>query len=65
MAADTAAGAAKTAPAAPRSRKSVTGTRKAVAALFLLPALVLLGANTTQMTLFFSAVRMPSSVNSA
>ncbi len=33
-----------TAPAAPRSRKSVTGTRKAVAALFLLPALVLLGA---------------------
>ncbi|WP_210633885.1 carbohydrate ABC transporter permease [Streptomyces sp. GESEQ-13] len=44
MAADTAAGAAKTAPAAPRSRKSVTGTRKAVAALFLLPALVLLGA---------------------
>ncbi|MGA4985484.1 carbohydrate ABC transporter permease [Streptomyces cellulosae] len=44
MAADTAAGAAKTAPPAPRSRKSVTGTRKAVAALFLLPALVLLGA---------------------
>ncbi|MEV5930148.1 carbohydrate ABC transporter permease [Streptomyces cellulosae] len=44
MAADTAAGAAKTAPAAPKSRKSVTGTRKAVAALFLLPALVLLGA---------------------
>ncbi|CAL9512727.1 hypothetical protein SUDANB6_03679 [Streptomyces sp. enrichment culture] len=32
------------APAAPPSRKSVTGTRKAVAALFLLPALVLLGA---------------------
>ncbi|MFJ3661263.1 carbohydrate ABC transporter permease [Streptomyces sp. NPDC090119] len=31
-------------PAAPRSRRSVTGTRKAVAALFLLPALVLLGA---------------------
>ncbi|MCX4477345.1 sugar ABC transporter permease [Streptomyces cellulosae] len=44
MAADTAAGAAKTAPAAPRSRKSVTGTRGTVAALFLLPALVLLGA---------------------
>ncbi|MEH0470637.1 sugar ABC transporter permease [Streptomyces sp. B21-097] len=32
------------APAPPRSRKSVTGTRKSVAALFLLPALVLLGA---------------------
>ncbi|WP_079249271.1 carbohydrate ABC transporter permease [Streptomyces sp. IMTB 2501] len=31
-------------PAAPRSRRSVTGTRKTVAALFLLPALVLLGA---------------------
>ncbi|MEU2567081.1 carbohydrate ABC transporter permease [Streptomyces althioticus] len=44
MAADTAAGAAKTAPAAPRPRKSVTGTRRTVAALFLLPALVLLGA---------------------
>ncbi|MEU1085069.1 sugar ABC transporter permease [Streptomyces sp. NPDC005908] len=44
MTTDTAAGARKTAPAAPRSRKSVTGTRKAVAALFLLPALVLLGA---------------------
>ncbi len=44
MAADTAAGSAKTAPAAPRSRKSVTGTRRTVAALFLLPALVLLGA---------------------
>ncbi|WSM40349.1 sugar ABC transporter permease [Streptomyces cellulosae] len=44
MAADTAAGAAKTAPPAPRSRKSVTGTRGTVAALFLLPALVLLGA---------------------
>lgn len=28
----------------PRSRKSVTGTRRTVAALFLLPALVLLGA---------------------
>ncbi|MFE7985257.1 carbohydrate ABC transporter permease [Streptomyces cellulosae] len=44
MATDTAAGAAKTAPAAPGSRKSVTGTRGTVAALFLLPALVLLGA---------------------
>ncbi|MFI9726639.1 MULTISPECIES: carbohydrate ABC transporter permease [unclassified Streptomyces] len=44
MTTDTAAGARKTAPVAPRSRKSVTGTRKAVAALFLLPALVLLGA---------------------
>ncbi|MFF5189053.1 carbohydrate ABC transporter permease [Streptomyces sp. NPDC000345] len=32
------------APAPPRPRKSVTGTRKAVAALFLLPALLLLGA---------------------
>ncbi|MFI1539507.1 carbohydrate ABC transporter permease [Streptomyces anandii] len=31
-------------PSAPRSRKSVTGTRRTVAALFLLPALVLLGA---------------------
>ncbi|GAA4001534.1 sugar ABC transporter permease [Streptomyces plumbiresistens] len=31
-------------PATPKSRKSVTGTRKSVAALFLLPALVLLGA---------------------
>ena len=31
-------------PAAPKSRRSVTGTRRAVAALFLLPALVLLGA---------------------
>jgi alpha-glucoside transport system permease protein len=31
-------------PAAPTSHKSVTGTRKTVAALFLLPALVLLGA---------------------
>ncbi|MGW3145795.1 carbohydrate ABC transporter permease [Streptomyces sp. NPDC001177] len=31
-------------PAAPKSRKSVTGTRRTVAALFLLPALVLLGA---------------------
>ncbi|GAA3504013.1 sugar ABC transporter permease [Streptomyces prasinosporus] len=44
MASDTAAGAPKTAPAAPKSRKSVTGTRGTVAALFLLPALVLLGA---------------------
>ncbi|GHD46666.1 carbohydrate ABC transporter permease [Streptomyces galbus] len=34
---------ARKAPA-PRSRKSVTGTRRSVAALFLLPALVLLGA---------------------
>lgn len=32
------------APAPPRSRGSVTGTRRTVAALFLLPALVLLGA---------------------
>ncbi|WP_316753988.1 carbohydrate ABC transporter permease [Streptomyces herbicida] len=31
-------------PATPKSRKSVTGTRRTVAALFLLPALVLLGA---------------------
>nr|WP_164395631.1 sugar ABC transporter permease [Streptomyces harenosi] len=31
-------------PAAPKSHKSVTGTRRTVAALFLLPALVLLGA---------------------
>ncbi|CAM5635535.1 hypothetical protein STENM327S_02601 [Streptomyces tendae] len=31
-------------PAAPKSRRSVTGTRRSVAALFLLPALVLLGA---------------------
>nr|WSY54489.1 sugar ABC transporter permease [Streptomyces sp. NBC_00886] len=31
-------------PAAPRNRKSVTGTRRTVAVLFLLPALVLLGA---------------------
>ncbi|MFE0255674.1 carbohydrate ABC transporter permease [Streptomyces sp. NPDC059010] len=31
-------------PAAPKSRKSVTGTRLTMAALFLLPALVLLGA---------------------
>ncbi|MER7568400.1 carbohydrate ABC transporter permease [Streptomyces sp. NPDC048523] len=32
------------APASPKSRKSVTGTRRSVAVLFLLPALVLLGA---------------------
>jgi alpha-glucoside transport system permease protein len=38
------AAGAPPAPAAPKSRKSVTGTRKTVAALFLLPALVLLGA---------------------
>ncbi|MET8081738.1 sugar ABC transporter permease [Streptomyces sp. NPDC005303] len=31
-------------PASPKSRKSVTGTRRTVAAMFLLPALVLLGA---------------------
>ncbi|WP_328782334.1 sugar ABC transporter permease [Streptomyces canus] len=31
-------------PASPKSRKSVTGTRRIVAVLFLLPALVLLGA---------------------
>ncbi|MFB7456709.1 MULTISPECIES: carbohydrate ABC transporter permease [unclassified Streptomyces] len=43
MAPATAAGA-PTGPAAPRRRKSVTGTRRTVAALFLLPALVLLGA---------------------
>ncbi|AZM64720.1 ABC transporter permease [Streptomyces sp. WAC 01420] len=34
----------KPGPAAPKSRGSVTGTRRTVAALFLLPALVLLGA---------------------
>ncbi|GGW53156.1 carbohydrate ABC transporter permease [Streptomyces griseoloalbus] len=44
MVSDTAAGVPNTAPAGPKSRKSVTGTRGAVAALFLLPALVLLGA---------------------
>ncbi|MER5430749.1 sugar ABC transporter permease [Streptomyces sp. NPDC002588] len=38
----TVTGAAKAAPA--RERKSVTGTRRTVAALFLLPALLLLGA---------------------
>src|SRR4051794_18531022 len=43
MTSATAAGA-QPAPAAPKNRKSVTGTRKTVAALFLLPALVLLGA---------------------
>ncbi|MFI1070944.1 carbohydrate ABC transporter permease [Streptomyces puniciscabiei] len=43
MTSATAAGAPP-GPAAPRSRRSVTGTRKTVAALFLLPALVLLGA---------------------
>jgi ABC-type sugar transport system permease subunit len=32
------------APASPKSRKSVTGTRRTVAVVFLLPALVLLGA---------------------
>ncbi|MEU6402065.1 sugar ABC transporter permease [Streptomyces sp. NPDC046985] len=32
------------APSAPRGRRSVTGTRRTAAALFLLPALVLLGA---------------------
>ncbi|MER7919887.1 MULTISPECIES: sugar ABC transporter permease [unclassified Streptomyces] len=42
--ASAAAAGAPPGPAAPRARKSVTGTRKAVAALFLLPALVLLGA---------------------
>ncbi len=31
-------------PSGPRRRKSVTGTRRTAAALFLLPALVLLGA---------------------
>ncbi|MGW3208215.1 carbohydrate ABC transporter permease [Streptomyces sp. NPDC001135] len=39
----TAAGASP-GPAAPRGRRSVTGTRRTVAVLFLLPALVLLGA---------------------
>ncbi|MEU6284162.1 sugar ABC transporter permease [Streptomyces sp. NPDC047028] len=42
--ASAAAAGAPPGPAAPRGRKSVTGTRKTVAALFLLPALVLLGA---------------------
>ncbi|GAA2772617.1 sugar ABC transporter permease [Streptomyces virens] len=44
MAPDTAAGPPMQAPAPPTSRRSVTGTRRTVAALFLLPALVLLGA---------------------
>ncbi len=46
MTSATAAGtpAASPGPAAPKSRRSVTGTRRTVAALFLLPALVLLGA---------------------
>ncbi|MET8611994.1 carbohydrate ABC transporter permease [Streptomyces sp. SCPE 10] len=39
-----AAAGAPPGPAASRPRKSVTGTRKTVAVLFLLPALVLLGA---------------------
>ncbi|MFC3577928.1 carbohydrate ABC transporter permease [Streptomyces yaanensis] len=43
MTSATAAGVGKT-PDRPRTRKSVTGTRRTVAALFLLPALVLLGA---------------------
>ncbi|WAX79738.1 carbohydrate ABC transporter permease [Streptomyces sp. KMM 9044] len=43
MASDTAAGPSG-APAAPQPRRSVTGTRTTVAALFLLPALLLLGA---------------------
>ncbi|MEU6385517.1 sugar ABC transporter permease [Streptomyces bauhiniae] len=42
--ASAAAAGAPGGPAAPKSRRSVTGTRKVVAALFLLPALVLLGA---------------------
>ncbi|MYU03106.1 ABC transporter permease subunit [Streptomyces sp. SID8366] len=42
--ASAAAAGAPPGPAAPPARKSVTGTRRAVAALFLLPALVLLGA---------------------
>ncbi len=42
--ASAAAAGAPPGPAAPRGRKSVTGTRRTVAALFLLPALVLLGA---------------------
>ncbi|MFJ6929144.1 carbohydrate ABC transporter permease [Streptomyces nigra] len=43
MASAQAAGAGP-APAPPKSRRSVTGTRRTVAVLFLLPALVLLGA---------------------
>ncbi|GGW35365.1 ABC transporter permease [Streptomyces lucensis JCM 4490] len=42
--ASAAAAGAPPGPAAPKSRKSVTGSRRTVAALFLLPALVLLGA---------------------
>ncbi|MGV9355210.1 carbohydrate ABC transporter permease [Streptomyces misionensis] len=42
--ASAAAAGAPPGPAASRPRKSVTGTRKTVAVLFLLPALVLLGA---------------------
>ncbi|MGW0204732.1 carbohydrate ABC transporter permease [Streptomyces sp. NPDC003233] len=44
MASAATAAGAPPGPAAPRSRRSVTGTRRTVAALFLLPALVLLGA---------------------
>lgn len=46
MTSATAAGASRgpAAPKSPKSRGSVTGTRRSVAALFLLPALVLLGA---------------------
>ncbi|GGU72663.1 ABC transporter permease [Streptomyces filipinensis] len=44
MASAATAAGAPPGPAAPRGRKSVTGTRRTVAALFLLPALVLLGA---------------------
>ncbi|MFE9096458.1 carbohydrate ABC transporter permease [Streptomyces sp. NPDC007264] len=40
----TAAGVPEAPAPPPRTRKSVTGTRRTVAALFLLPALVLLGA---------------------
>ncbi|MFH7336516.1 carbohydrate ABC transporter permease [Streptomyces sp. KHY 26] len=42
--ASAAAAGAPPGPAAPRARKSVTGTRRTVVVLFLLPALVLLGA---------------------
>ncbi|MCC5477516.1 sugar ABC transporter permease [Streptomyces sp. JA03] len=44
MASAATAAGAPPGPAAPRGRRSVTGTRKTVAVLFLLPALVLLGA---------------------
>ncbi|WP_406469614.1 sugar ABC transporter permease [Streptomyces hirsutus] len=44
MKSDTAAGPSGAPAAAPTSRRSVTGTRRTVAALFLLPALLLLGA---------------------